>query len=81
MDWRHVGPFALPVPHLEPARGVVEVQDGQRAVVGVGAAAQLRAIGLVGIVDGAHPRDVPVDLVVEEGLGQIEGDGKRNATG
>ncbi|MEM6745422.1 MAG: hypothetical protein AAF676_17060, partial [Pseudomonadota bacterium] len=76
---QHVDPVAVPVAGLEPSGGAVGGEDGERAVVRMGAAAELAGLGrlvLLGVADDAERRHVLVELVGEEGLGQIERQGE-----
>src|SRR5438309_55708 len=74
-----VDPRPGPGQDLQAARDVLGFQDGQRAVVGVGARPELagcRRLGLVRIVDHAEAADVPVGLVAEEILRQPQREGE-----
>ncbi len=71
----NVDPFSRLVVDLQSARTVFYAQDGQAAVVGMRAGAQLtgqRFLTLIGIFEHAEHADVAVDLVVEVGFGQIQ---------
>src|SRR5215470_10658387 len=78
---RHVDPRTTPRLHLQPARHVLTVEDGEKPVIRVLAAPELARPGRllhVGIEVEPHRRDMTVDLVVEEMLREPEPQG-RNA--
>ena len=73
---RHVEPRAVLALHLQAARPVLGLEDGEAAIVAVRPGAQLPRLGRLGrrrIVAHAQPADRAIDARVEVALGQVEG--------